>query len=153
MILRRLEASDLPSAKQVIASTGLFPPELLDEMAAPFLQNDSPAEKWHVVIAGDVLVGVAYCVPERLTAGTWNLLLIAVHSDRHGEGFGSHLLRHVETELEEAGERLLLVETSGLPGFAATRRFYEHRGYRGEARIRDFYQACDDKVVFCKRFG
>ncbi len=46
--------------------------------------------------------------------------------------------------------RLLLVETSGVAGFAGQRRFYRKLGFRREARIRDYYQAGDDKVVFAK---
>jgi RimJ/RimL family protein N-acetyltransferase len=43
------------------------------------------------------------------------------------------------------------VETSGLPEFEATRRFYERNGYVREARIRDFYRKGEDKIVFWKR--
>jgi ribosomal protein S18 acetylase RimI-like enzyme len=60
------------------------------------------------------------------------------------------LLRHVEQALAARGERLLLVETSGSPGFERTRAFYRKRGYEEEARIRDFYRAGEDKVVFRK---
>ena len=52
--------------------------------------------------------------------------------------------------MTERGERVLLVETSGLPGFERTRAFYRKLGYDEEARIRDFYQAGEDKVVFRK---
>lgn len=43
---------------------------------------------------------------------------------------------------------MLLVET--LASFDRTRAFYSKCGYEEEARIRDFYAAGDDKVVFCK---
>jgi ribosomal protein S18 acetylase RimI-like enzyme len=52
--------------------------------------------------------------------------------------------------LAARGVRLLLVETSGLPAFEGTRGFYRARGYAEEARIRDFYQAGEDKIVFRK---
>lgn len=48
------------------------------------------------------------------------------------------------------GGRMLLVETSGLPDFERTRRFYMKCGCEEEARIRDFYTTGDDKVVFRK---
>lgn len=48
---------------------------------------------------------------------------------------------------------MLLIETSGLAGFEAQRGFYRRCGYKEEARIRDFYQAGDDKVVFRKVLG
>ena len=94
--------------------------------------------------------GVAYCAPETMTNGTWNLLLIAVHSDQQGLGFGKQLMSFVEDTLKTMGVRVLLVETSGTDDFARTRSFYENIGYTSEARIRDYYDAGDDKIVFRK---
>jgi ribosomal protein S18 acetylase RimI-like enzyme len=148
-MIRPLTPADLPAIKQVIEATGLFPPDLLDDMAAPFLRGDAEAGFWLTDDDGGP-VGLAYCVPERMTSGTWNLLLIAVHPDRQRQGRGAALMREVEARLAAAGERILLVETSGLPGFAGTRSFYARLGYGEEARIRDFYQAGEDKVVFRK---
>lgn len=48
------------------------------------------------------------------------------------------------------GERILLVETSSLPMFERMRAFNRKCGYNEEARIRDFYQAGEDKLVFRK---
>ena len=95
-------------------------------------------------------LAVAYCAPERMTDGTWNLYLIAVHPDHQGQGRGAQLIGYVEQALAARGERILLVETSGLPSFARTRAFYGKCGYDEEARIRDFYSAGQDKVIFRK---
>jgi ribosomal protein S18 acetylase RimI-like enzyme len=59
-------------------------------------------------------------------------------------------MRHMENALRANGQRLLLVETSGLPIYERTRAFYAKCGYEEEARIRDFYTAGDDKIVFRK---
>ena len=85
-----------------------------------------------------------------MTSGTWNLYLIAIRADRQGQGRGALLLDHIERDLATRGERLLIVETSGLPSFERTRTFYERLGYAWEARIRDFDQAGEDKIVFWK---
>ena len=53
-------------------------------------------------------------------------------------------------DLRKKGQRMLIIETSGLDGFALTRRFYLKHGYEEEARIRDYYQKGEDKVVFRK---
>ena len=60
-------------------------------------------------------------------------------------------MAHLEQTLAARGERVLLVETSSLPGFAAARAFYTKLGYDQEARIREFYQAGEDKIVFRKQ--
>ena len=150
--IRPLTAADLPALKAVIDATGLFPSDMLDDMTAAHLRGDDNGETWLTMDDGAPMA-LAYCAPERMTAGTWNLLLIAVHPDRQEQGHGAALLRHVETELSARGERLLLVETSGLPEFERTREFYRKNGYEEEARIREFYAAGEDKIVFRKRVG
>ena len=70
--------------------------------------------------------------------------------DRQRQGRGATLLRHVEQTLAAGGGRMLLVETSGLPEFDRARAFYAKCGFEEEARIRDFYAAGDDKIVFRK---
>jgi ribosomal protein S18 acetylase RimI-like enzyme len=94
------------------------------------------------------VIGVAYCEPERMTDQTWNLQLIAIHPNHQGQGHGGKLLRHVEETLKACGGRMLLVET--LASFDLAQAFYKKYGYEEEARIRDFYAAGDDKVVFRK---
>jgi ribosomal protein S18 acetylase RimI-like enzyme len=55
------------------------------------------------------------------------------------------------SELERRRARLLLVETSGLPAFAAARAFYAKAGFSHEATIKNFFAAGDDKLVFTKQ--
>ena len=95
-------------------------------------------------------VGMAYCEPERMTAGTWNLQLIMIQGDHQGQGRGRQLLRAVEQAVTARQGRMLIVETSGLPEFSGPRAFYAQAGYEAEGRIRDFYAAGDDKVIFRK---
>lgn len=95
-------------------------------------------------------LGVAYYEPALATDGTWYLTMIAVRRTRQGQGRGAALLRHLEEELRSRDQRLLLVETSGLPAFERTRAFYEKCGYEQEARVRDYYEPGDDMVLFRK---
>jgi len=59
-------------------------------------------------------------------------------------------MRYIENVLQAEGQRILLVETSGMPDFALTRRFYTKLGYEEEARVRDYFSAGDDMVLFRK---
>ena len=63
---------------------------------------------------------------------------------------GTALMAGIETELRERNQRVLIVETSGLDAYAPARRFYRGLGYDEEARIREFYSAGEDKIVFRK---
>jgi len=87
------------------------------------------------------------------TGGEFRVVQISVHPERQSRGRGSALLRHVEAALAARGERMLLVETSGLPEFERTQAFYRGNGYGEEARIRHFHQAGEDKVIFRKALG
>jgi ribosomal protein S18 acetylase RimI-like enzyme len=148
-VIRPLVADDLPAVKKVIDATGLFPSDMLDEMAGPYLDAPGADEFWLTSVETDV-VGVAYCAPERMAEGTWNLYLVAVRPDAQRGGQGAALVRAVEQRVAGEGGRVLLIETSGLGTFAGQRAFYDSLGYREEARIRDFYRAGEDKVVFWK---
>lgn len=143
--IRPLRRDDIAAAEAIIAAVDLFPPEMLAGMAAPYLEGAD--ELWLVVEGGS---GLAYAAPERLTDGTWNLLLLAVDPARQKLGLGRQLVAAVESALRKKDARLLLVETSGVVEFAGQRRFYARLGFRREARIRDYYQPADDKVIFAK---
>lgn len=148
--LRPAERRDRAAIAGLATDAGLFPAELLEGMIAPYLDG-APTDQWFVATdADDQPLAFAFCELERLTDGTWNLLAIGVHSARRSQGLGRRLVAYLEERLRTAGGRLLIVETLGTPGFADTRRFYQHVGYVEEARIRDFYEAGGDKVVFWK---
>ncbi len=144
-MIRTPRESDKDAIRAVVEATEMFPPEMLDEMMTPYFEGVE-TELWFVV--GAPAIAVAYAIPERLTSGTWNQLLIAVKPSDQGKGIGKLLMRNLENVVERHGGRLILVETSGVPDFEDTRSFYRAIGYTEEARIRDFYDLGDDKIVF-----
>lgn len=148
--IRPVVPDDLPALKAVIDSTGLFPSALLDGMTADYFQQNNETDQWIACCVASQPIAVAYFAPERLTSGTYNLYLIAVHADFQGTGIGARLLAYIEQWLYRSRNRILLVETSGLPAFERTRAFYLKNGYVQEARIREFYAAGEDKIVFWK---
>ena len=99
------------------------------------------------------VVGFAYYAPAAMTDRTWYLYWIAVAKDIHARGVGSRLLRHAEDEIRQAQGRLLLIETSSLPHYELTRRFYAKHGYERACIIADFYSDGDDLVLFRKRLN
>ena len=88
--------------------------------------------------------------PTPCTLGTYDLYWMAVDPAQQGNGLGTALL--VEMERRLAGvARLILIETAGRSDYAATRAFYQGRGYSPVATVPDFYAPGDDQVVFVKR--
>lgn len=147
--IRPVEAQDSPQIGVILAATGLFPEEMLPEMIAGYLDG-TKRDIWFLCRAGEEAVAFGFCEPERMTEGTWNLLAIAVVPQRQGTGIGSAMIRYLEERLAALGARILLVETMGTPEFEATRAFYRKTGFTEEARIREFYEAGADKIVFWK---
>lgn len=105
---------------------------------------------WRTVLDPEP-VGIAYCAPEPVTIGTWNLLMIWIKAGHEGRGHGSALIREIDAEVKQRDARLLIVETSGTEAFETARSFYERNGFKLEARVADFYADGEDKLVYTKR--
>ena len=149
-VIRPAQRSDMTAIKSVAEDAELFPPEMLEDMIAGYLEK-STRDIWFVSVADGRVVGFGYCEPERMTRGTWNLLAIGILAERRGRGIGGAMMRYLEDRLRSDGERILIVETMGTPAFTRTRAFYRANGYAEEARIREFYEPGGDKIVFWKQ--
>jgi ribosomal protein S18 acetylase RimI-like enzyme len=97
------------------------------------------------------LVGYACFGATPATDGTYDLYWLAVDAAVQGRGIGRALVRDVEEKLIARGGRLLVVETSSRPDYAATRQFYARSGYAEAARVRDFYAPADDRILLTTR--
>ena len=147
--IRPVTTNDIKALKTVVQTNDLFPPDMLDDMMSDYFGQENSSDLWFTYEEKQP-IAIAYCAPERMTEGTWNLYLIAVHSNFQGQGIGTSIVHYIEQLLAKRGVRILLVETSSLPSFAPTRKFYLKCGYEEEARIRDFYQAGENKIIFRK---
>jgi ribosomal protein S18 acetylase RimI-like enzyme len=99
------------------------------------------------------IIGFAYYAPASMTDRTWYLWWIVVSKQIQARGIGGQLLRHVEEDIRAQNGRLLLLETSSLPSYELTRRFYLKNGYNILAVLQDYYADGHDMVVFRKRLA
>ena len=99
---------------------------------------------------GDQLIGYACWGSTPGTVGTSDLYWIVVARERQGGGIGSQLLDDVERRLTADGRRLVVVETSSRADYAATRGFYDARGYTRTATVPGYYAPGDDLVIYTK---
>ena len=151
--IRLANPDDTDTIMNLAQAIGLFEGEeleVLGDMLGGYFDGSLGENHSWIVCDDDGVVGVGYFAPEQYAYGVYNLYFIAVHPKHQGKGNGSLMLNYVEKTLTEKGERLLLVETSGLPNFELTRKFYRKQGYEEEARIREFYKPGDDKIIFRK---
>jgi len=151
--IRKVIHQDIDVLKEVLDSSELFPSEMLDDMIHDFFHNETSTDIWLTTLENGRPISIAYCAPERMTEGTYNLYAIAVHKDKQGQGVGGKMMTYIEDLLRKNGHRILLVETSGLADFELTRKFYHQCQYHQEAIIRDFYQDGEDKVIFWKKLN
>ncbi|HAA16269.1 MAG TPA: N-acetyltransferase [Cytophagales bacterium] len=151
--IRKATKEDIEGLKAVVDSSGLFPSEYLEGMMSDYLQNPDSEEFWLTSLQNSQPIGIAYCVPEKFTEGTYNLLAIGVLETLQGQGLGRALMQQVEAVLRERQARILIVETSGTKEFDLTRKFYLNLGYTHEATLRDFWSEGDDKVIFWKKLS
>lgn len=153
-MIRPTVPEDTPTLLSLAEGTGVFKPheiqalqEVLDDYHA------ANAEIGHRSVTAEQdgrIVGFAYYAPAAMTDRTWYLYWIAVSKDLQARGFGGLLLRHAEDAIRAAGGRILFIETSGLPYYELTRKFYLKYKYEQTGVLRDFYSDGDDMVVFRK---
>ena len=94
--------------------------------------------------------GFAYFAPTPMTDGTWHLYWIFVDKQTQAKGIGAQLLKYAEDHITRIGGRLFVIETSSLPSYDLTLKFYLKYNYDQAGTIRDFYADGDDQVLFRK---
>ncbi len=154
MVLGPLESTHRGAVEALLRATEVFRE---DEILVALEVLDScfarPGQDYHAVGAftpGGKLLGYVVYGPTPCTLGTWDLYWIAVSTAAKGTGVGTVLLKEVEGRLIRSRARQLIIETSSRPPYDPTRAFYLRRGFREVARIPDFYEAGDDKVIYAK---
>ena len=154
-MIRPTVPADTPALLQLATGTGVFQPmeiealkEVLDDYHATMHAHGHRSvtfeDKGHIV-------GFAYYAPAAMTDRTWYLYWIAVTKQTQARGVGGKLLKHAEDDIRRAKGRVLFIETSSLPHYELTRRFYLKHAYEQTAVLRDYYKDGDDMVVFRKR--
>lgn len=92
------------------------------------------------------------CVgPTPMTEATWDLYWIAVDPQVQGRGVGRALYAGFVERMKKRGGRQVRIETSSQETYAATGGFYERLGFRVDGRLRDFYAAGDDLLIFYRQ--
>jgi GNAT superfamily N-acetyltransferase len=146
---------DTDALVAIAASTDVFKPielvalrEVLDDYHAIEHKNG------HIAVTlelHDKPAGFAYYAPAEMTDRTWYLYWIAIDKNVHAKGLGTRLLHKAEDDVRAAGGRVFFIETSSLPHYDLTRKFYLKHSYEQAAVLKDFYSDGDDMVVFRKK--
>ena len=135
---REFKASEVPVAEELLNA-------FLDQPLTSGYHVWVALEEGKLIQRGYVCFG-----PTPLTEGTWDIYWIVVDAACRGAGIGRALLQHAEQEIQNAGGRMILIETSSKDEYRATHRFYEEMGYRQIGFIADFYTPGDGKITLQK---
>jgi ribosomal protein S18 acetylase RimI-like enzyme len=156
-MIRPATPDDTATLIALTDATGVFKPreiealqEVLDDYHAV---NHSYGHQALVLESSGDIQGYSYHAPAAMTDRTWYLYWIAVAVPLQGQGHGSLLLQHVEATIAQAKGRMLLIETSSLPHYEPTRRFYLKANYQQMATVEGYYADGDDMVIFGKRLS
>lgn len=153
--IRPTTPTDIDPLVQLAERTLVFRPheiEALREVLVDFFKLNQ--QYGHVAVTYETdgkILGFAYYAPNTMTDGTWALYWIAVSQQTQAKGIGGQLLRHTEDDVRTKKGRQLLIETSSLPHYELTRKFYLKHHYQQVAIVPDFYAEKDDMVIFRKK--
>lgn len=146
---------DTPALLKLTEDTGFFSTQDIDILRE--VLDDYPTaakDEEHLCVTAETAgrpVGFGYCAPIAMSDRTWYLWWIVVDKMTQKSGLGTRLLKHVEEMIRAADGRVLFLETSSLPLYEPTRRFYVKNGYEIAAVLKDYYADGHDMVVFRKR--
>jgi ribosomal protein S18 acetylase RimI-like enzyme len=153
-MIRPTEPEDIPALLEVAVGTGVFRPieivaleEVLEDY---FEEGHALGHRSATYEQKGRAIGFVYYAPASMTDRAWYLYWIAIDKNVQARGIGGALLRHAEDDIHKSHGRLILIETSSLPHYDLTRRFYLKHGYEQDCTLHDFYADGDDMVVFRK---
>ena len=156
MKIRPLVGKDRAALLSVLIKTRSFTSAEIDvvmELIDIVLKD--PIEKdYHIYCMVDVqdqAIGYICYGPTPMAQGTFDLYWIAVDPDFQGQRVGSTLLNFLEEVLKAEGGRLILADTSTIPHYEKTQKFYLKNGFQEVARIPDYYHPGNDRITFCRR--
>jgi ribosomal protein S18 acetylase RimI-like enzyme len=154
-MIRPVTSDEAERLAELTEATAFFQPheiEALHGVLEAYFEGDTG----HACYASETdgkIDGFVYLGEADMTDRTWYVWWIAVDPSTQGRGVGRELLQFAEDEARRHGGRVMFIETSGLPSYEPTWRFYLKNGYDKEAVLRDYYRDGDDLVIFRKRLS
>lgn len=121
--------------------------ELVDDRLA---KGEDSEYRFLIATHADQVVGFCCYGKIACTVHSFDVYWVVVDPRIQRSGIGRKLMAAAEDRIRQIGGKRVYVETSGLPKYDPTRRFYESCGYRAESVLKDFYAPNDDRVTYVK---
>lgn len=144
--------SDLPHLRSILESSGFFYDFEVDvalELAEEYLEKGEKCGYFFIIAEQDGIPVGYTCYGEiPCTIGSYDLYWIAVHQKTRGKGLGKKLMAQTSQDILIKGGRRIYIETSSTEKYLPTQKFYDNCGCTLVARIPDFYDVGDDKMMY-----
>jgi GNAT superfamily N-acetyltransferase len=149
------EKNDIQRIMDMLVSTNFFydhEVEIAVELIAERLAKGESSGYYFVFAEVDGVTAAYSCYGHiEMTKSCFDLYWLVTHNDFRGKGIGKKLLEETYREAKKLGCTIIIAETSGREHYAPTQAFYISAGYTLEARIRDYYDKGDDKLIYTIR--
>lgn len=153
--VRPMISEDKPAVMGIVKLVPQFSQvdyDVAEEVIDIYLQNRVGSGYFiYVAVNNSEITGYIAYGPTPLTDGTWDIYWMAVNPERQGKGIGRLLLSFAESEIKKTRARLIMIETSSVPLYEPTRKFFVALQYEIICQIPDFYSPGDGKVLYWKR--
>lgn len=152
---------DAPAVRAMVAATGFFRPDEVDvavELVDTALR-DGPAAGYEFLFAAPSAdpeatpAGYVCYGPIPCTVRRYDLYWIVVDPAWQRRGLGAALLKESLARMARAGGERCFLSTSDQELYASTRSFYERNGGSLAARVREYYQADEDLLIYTWRLA
>lgn len=155
MRVRATSREDFEQIKNIVVAADAFNNDEVDiaiELLEIYLNDPQQQDYKMYSCVSDVEKVLGYiCIgPTPATEATYDLYWIVVDPAVQAQGVGTTLLSFTENELKSKNGRLLIAETSSTPKYDKTRAFYERKGFKKLAHIKEYYKTDDDLVIYGK---
>lgn len=145
-----LDEADPARIRALVKATGVFSAEevrMAGELADTTLDG-TETYRWLLAEADGQLIGYTCFDRIYFTKGGFDLFWIAVLPDRRGSGLATELMERTIKFIRGKKGVQIFAETSSREPYAAARAFYLRAGFTEAARLDDFYEPGDDKVMY-----
>jgi GNAT superfamily N-acetyltransferase len=143
LTIRPLDPKDRMPLLTILRKTGAFTSQEIDvalELIDIVLKDPHQRDyQIHCLVDDrDQPIGYICYGPVPMTQGTFDLYWIAVDPRFQKQGLGEKLVSVMEEKVKGGGGRMILADTSSIPSYEGTHRFYRRRGFQEVARILDY---------------
>tara|TARA_A100001015_G_scaffold247916_1_gene285036 strand:- start:6206 stop:6667 length:462 start_codon:yes stop_codon:yes gene_type:complete len=150
-----LNSDDVGKITDLVQECGNFRKDEI-EIATELVQEHlnkgvSSGYEFLLLEKADLLGAFACWGPIPGSVRSYDLYWLAVAPDFQGAGFGTLLVKESIQQIFSQGGRQVFIETSSRDNYLSAQRFYQRQGAELMARLPDFYQIDDDKLIFCVR--